>query len=483
MANFAVDVVESAPADRLAIVELARDGARRQWSFGQVAWAARTLAAQLHSLGVQRGDTVLTLVGNQPDWVAAMVACFRQGYVVLPCNEQLRAKDLALRLTACPPAAVVCAVRNEAVLRDAGWAGPTFWVPGLGERPAATPPPAAALGPLDPCLITFTSGTAGEPKAVLHGQRYLAGQRLQAEHWLAPQPGELVWCTAASGWSKSARNAFIAPWLRGAAALLHDARFDPAERLDLIEREGVNVLCMAPTEYRVIAKRATLRPIASLRGLVAAGEALNPEVLRAWQEATGLQIRDGYGQTETGQLTGMPPGEEVRPGSMGRALPGIALSIDDGELVADPATVPTFFLRYGGEARASQTVSWRTGDRVARDDDGFLFFEGRTDDVIISAGYRIGPFEVESALVGHDAVAEAAVVAAPDDERGSIVRAVVVLRDGFTASDDLARALQDHVKAQTAPYKYPRRVEFAAELPKTASGKVRRALLREEDGR
>ena len=184
---------------------------------------------------------------------------------------------------------------------------------------------------------------------MLHGQRYLAGQRVQAEHWLAPQPGELVWCTAASGWSKSARNAFIAPWLRGAAALLHDARFDPAERLDLLERERVNVLCMAPTEYRVIAKRATLRPIASLRGLVAAGEALNPEVLRAWEEATGLQIRDGYGQTETGQLTGMPPGEAVRPGSMGRALPGVGLSIDDGELVADPATVPTFFLGYQGD--------------------------------------------------------------------------------------------------------------------------------------
>ena len=480
MGNFAVDVVESASADRLALVELARDGARREWSFGQVATAARTRAAQLHGLRVRPGETVLTLVGNQPDWVATMVACFRQGYVVLPCNEQLRAKDLAQRLTMCPPAAVVCAARNEAVLRDAGWTGPTIWVPGAGERPGATPPPAAALGPLDPCLITFTSGTAGEPKPVVHGQRYLWGQRLQAEHWLAPQPGELVWCTAASGWSKSARNAFIAPWLCGAAALLHDARFDPAERLDLVEREGVNVLCMAPTEYRVIAKRATLRPIASLRGLVAAGEALNPEVLRAWQEATGTAIRDGYGQTETGQLTGAPPGQAVRPGSMGRALPGIALAIDDGELVAEPATVPTFFLRYGGEARASDTEPWRTGDRVARDEDGFLYFEGRKDDVIISAGYRIGPFEVESALVEHEAVAEAAVVAAPDDERGSIVRAVVVLRDGFMASDHLARALQDHVKAQTAPYKYPRRVEFAAELPKTASGKVRRALLREE---
>ncbi len=339
------------------------------------------------------------------------------------------------------------------------------------------------MSALDPCLITFTSGTAGQPKAVVHGQRYLDGQRVQAEHWLAPQPGELVWCTAASGWSKSARNAFIAPWIRGAAALLHDARFDPAERLDLLEREHVNVLCMAPTEYRVIAKRATLRPLPSLRGLVAAGEALNPEVLRAWQEATGLQIRDGYGQTETGQLTGMPPGREVRPGSMGVALPGIELAVEDGELVVDAATVPTFFLGYHGEEppdAAATGAPWRTGDRVTRDEDGYLYFEGRTDDVIISAGYRIGPFEVESALVAHPAVAEAAVVAAPDDERGSIVRAVVVLRDGHDPSRDLARALQDHVKAQTAPYKYPRRVDFAAELPKTASGKVSRALLREQ---
>ena len=482
MSNFAVDVVEAAPPDRLAVVELARDGARREWTFGAVAQAARTLAAHLHERGVRRGETVLTLVGNQPDWVAAMVACFRQGHVVLPCNEQLRAKDLALRLAACPPAAVVCDGRNERVLRDAGWVGPTIWVPGVLDRPAASSPPAADLAPLDPCLITFTSGTAGEPKAVVHGQRYLSGQRVQAEHWLAPQPGDLVWCTAASGWSKSARNAFIAPWIRGAAALLHDARFDPAERLDLLEREGVNVLCMAPTEYRVIAKRAALRPIASLRGLVAAGEALNPEVLRAWEEATGLQIRDGYGQTETGQLTGMPPGEEVRPGSMGRALPGVALSIDDGELVADPGTVPTFFLGYRGENAIAPPAAgpWRTGDRVTRDEDGYLFFEGRTDDVIISAGYRIGPFEVESALVEHQAVAEAAVVAAPDDERGSIVRAVVVLREQFVASDALARELQDHVKKQTAPYKYPRRVDFAAELPKTASGKVRRALLREQ---
>jgi acyl-coenzyme A synthetase/AMP-(fatty) acid ligase len=234
---------------------------------------------------------------------------------------------------------------------------------------------------------------------------------------------------------------------------------------------------MAPTEYRVIAKRAEPRPVDGLRGLVAAGEALNPEVLRAWHEATGLWIRDGYGQTETGQLTGMPLGETARPGSMGRPLPGMKLWIDDGELCLDPETVPTFFRGYLGDDSPEQDV-WRTGDRVAQDEEGFLHFEGRADDVIISAGYRIGPFEVESALVEHAAVAEAAVVAAPDDERGAVVRAVVVLRDGYAASDGLARELQDHVKAQTAPYKYPRIVDFAPELPKTPSGKIRRALLR-----
>src|SRR5688572_11006514 len=235
---------------------------------------------------------------------------------------------------------------------------------------------------------------------------------------------------------------------------------------------------MAPTEYRVISKRAEPRPAPSLRGLVAAGEALDPEVLGAWHEATGLWIRDGYGQTETGQLTGHTPGDAPRPGSMGRALPGIGLAVRDGELVLDPATDPTFMAGYLGEE--APAGPWRTGDRVRADEDGFLYFEGRTDDVIVSAGYRIGPFEVESALVAHRAVADAAVVAAPDDERGSVVRAVVVLRDGYDPSETLARALQDHVKAQTAPYKYPRRVDFAAELPKTASGKIRRAQLREQ---
>jgi len=476
--NFARDVVDAAPAERRALVELARDGRRREWSFGEVARRSASLAATFEAHGVGRGDVVLTLIGSRPEWVLAMVACFRIGAVVLPCNEQLRAKDLRLRLEIATPKLILVDERNVAELDAAGPDCTVLTVP--DEALFAAPAPAAVeLSATDPCLITFTSGTTGRPKGVLHGQRYLPGQLLQATHWLDPRPGELVWCTAASGWSKSARNAFIAPWLRGAAALLHDARFDPAERLEILASESVNVLCMAPTEYRVIAKRAELAPLPRLRGLVAAGAARNPGVLRVFQAGLALDIRDGYGQTETGQLTGMPPGEPARPGSMGRPLPGVDLRVEDGELVlANPATDPTFFLNNLGEDPPPAGAPWRTGDRVHQDEDGFLYFEGRADDVIISAGYRIGPFEVESALISHEAVAEAAVVEAPDEERGGVVRAIVVLRDGFEPGSELAAELQEHVRRETAPYKYPRIVDFADELPKTASGKIRRAELR-----
>jgi acyl-coenzyme A synthetase/AMP-(fatty) acid ligase len=477
--NFARDVVEAAPPGRRALVEIGRQGERREWTFGEVTDRSARLATTLASHGIARGDTVMTIIGNRPEWVFTMLACFRIGAIALPCNEQLRAQDLRLRIEAAGPTLIVADERDLAELSGARPGCEVLTIPDerLYQAPVGAPP--AELEPTDPCLITFTSGTTGEPKGVVHAQRYLPGQRLQAEHWLDARPDELVWCTAASGWSKSARNVFIAPWLRGASALLHDARFDPGQRLQILRQEGVNLLCMAPTEYRVIAKRLEIEPLPALRGLVAAGEPLNPEVIRAFKELTGVEIRDGYGQTETGQLTGNPVGRPVRPGSMGLPLPGVALSVDQAELVLDdPATDPTFFLAYVNGEPAPYTRPWRTGDRVSQDEDGYLYFEGRNDDVIISAGYRIGPFEVESALVSHPAVAEAAVVPAPDAERGAVVRAVVVLRDGFAASDALAFELQKHVQNQTAPYKYPRVVDFATELPKTPSGKVRRALLR-----
>jgi acyl-coenzyme A synthetase/AMP-(fatty) acid ligase len=478
--NFARDVVDAAPPDSRALVGINAGGDRREYTFAEVSDRSARLAQTLTAHGVTKGDVVLTLIGNRPEWVFAMVACFRIGAVVLPCNEQLRAHDLQHRLQAALPKLILFDERNVGELEAAKPACAVLSISD-GKLYAETQAPPAELQLTDPCLITFTSGTTGEPKGIVHGQRYLPGQRLQATHWLDARPGDLVWCTATTGWSKSARNAFIAPWINGAAALLHDGRFDPQQRLQIADRERVNVLCMAPTEYRVIAKRTTIKPVPSLRSLVAAGEALNPEVIRTFEETTGLQIRDGYGQTETGQLTSNPPGQPARPGSMGRPLPGVDLTTEDGELVLnDPRTDPTFFVAYlENHEPAPDTEPWSTGDRVEQDEDGYLYFESRSDDIIISAGYRIGPFEVESALVSHEAVAEAAVVAAPDDERGAIVRAVVVLRDGFAPNKDLATTLQDHVKEQTAPYKYPRIVDFVPELPKTASGKIRRAELRE----
>jgi acyl-coenzyme A synthetase/AMP-(fatty) acid ligase len=477
--NFAREVVDAAPADATALIELGRDGNRRKWRFGEVARASACLAGRLRAEGVGSGEVVMTLVGNRSEWALALVACFRIGAVVLPCTEQLRAADLQARLDLVRPRVVIADARNLGELgeTDAGERATVITIPDP-EIYAADPAPAVELDPEAPALIVFTSGTTGRPRAAVHPQRYLPGQELMARAWLGAREGDVVWCTASSGWSKSARNAFVAPWLCGATGLLHDARFDAAERLEVLERECVNVLCMSPTEYRLVAKRVPIRAPGSLRRLVAAGEALDAETLAGWREATGLAILDGYGQTETAHLTAPPADGDVRPGSMGRSLPGVRLWIDDGELVVDPATVPTFFSGYLGAPPASRSEPWRTGDRVHQDDDGYLYFDSRADDVIISSGYRIGPFEVESVLQSHPAVAEAAVVGMPDPDRGEIVRAVVVPAPGHTPSDELGRELQEHVKRLTAPYKHPRVVEFAVELPRTASGKLRRAELR-----
>jgi acyl-coenzyme A synthetase/AMP-(fatty) acid ligase len=469
--SFIRDFVEAADPLRPALVCITRHGERSEVSFGEVADRSARLAGVLAARGIGRGDVVMTVLGNRPEWVYGMLACWRLGAVALPCTEQLRPADLRARMDRVGPQAVLADTRDLALVAATRFDGIVVELPAAGLL-EAEPGPIVEPAVTEPALIVFTSGTADEPKPIRHGHGYLRGQHVQAEHWYGARPGDLCWCTAASGWSLSARNAFVAAWLRGATALLHDARFDPAERLELLERERVAVLCMSPTEYRAIAKRVDLRPLPDLRHACAAGEPLNPEVVRAWQDEVGVAIHDGYGQTETGHLTGMPIGPPVRPGSMGRPLPGFRAWIDQGELVVDPATVPTFFLD------GPRDRPWHTGDRVREDEEGYLWFEGRTDDVIISAGYRIGPFEVESALVSHPAVAEAAAVAAPDDVRGQVVRAVVVLREGYAPGAEIARELQEHVKEQTAPYKYPRVVDFADALPKTPSGKIKRAELR-----
>jgi acyl-coenzyme A synthetase/AMP-(fatty) acid ligase len=479
--NFIEDVMEASPASRLGIVAIDATDMRREWHFGELIARSAGLSGAMAARGVGRGDAVMTLIGSRVEWVLAMLACFRMGAMAMPCNPQLRHRDLQLRVDAAVPK--LC-IGQEELLGELPDGVPAMTLAEVTEaldedRPQETPADLADLDPDDPAVIIFTSGTTGEPRGVVYPQRYLLGQHLQAEHWFGARKGELAWCTAAPGWSKSTRNVFIAPWLTGAAALLHDARFDPAERLDVVEREGVNVLCQAPTEYRMLAKHSELRHIPSLRRMVSAGEPLNPEVIRLFRERLGTTIGDGYGQTETGAISGMRPddGEPARDGSMGRPLPGVEVRVVGGGLQVKPETVPSFFSHYLGE-EPFWGEWWATGDLVRQDEDGYLWFEGRDDDIIITAGYRVGPFEVESALLSHPAVAEAAAVPAPDDERGSVVRAVVVLADG-EPSERLAAELQDHVKRVTAPYKYPRIVEFAETLPKTPSGKIRRAELRD----
>ncbi len=485
--NFIEDVMERSPASRLGVVAVSANGERRDWHFGELIARSAGLSGAMAARGVGRGDAVMTLVGSRIEWVLAMLACFRMGAIAMPCNPQLRRHDLDHRVAATDPK--LC-IGEEELLSELPDGVPAMTMQDVADaldedRPQERPSEIAKLADDDPAVIIFTSGTTGEPRGVIYPQRYLLGQRLQAEHWFGAREGELSWCTAAPGWSKSTRNAFIAPWAMGSAAVLHDGRFDPAERLDLVEELGVNVLCQAPTEYRMLAKRTELRAIGSLRRMVSAGEPLNPEVIRLFRETMGMPIGDGYGQTETGAVTGMQPGDDdpAHDGSMGRALPGVEVRIsadgDDpasGELQIRPETVPSFFSHYVGEEPFAEDW-WATGDEVRMDDDGYLWFEGRDDDIIITAGYRVGPFEVESALVSHPAVAEAAAVPAPDEERGSIVRAIVVLAES-EPSEQLASELQDHVKAVTAPYKYPRIVEFAEALPKTTSGKIRRAELR-----
>jgi acetyl-CoA synthetase len=475
-ANFVRDFVETRPGAQRALVTLSESGQRHEHTFGSLSASSGSLAAALVEQGVGRGSVVLTLVGNRIEYVLSILACLRIGAAALPCSEQLRPKDIALRLARARPDLVVCDARNRPALDAAAPDCPVLTVPDASLFAGRAAPPAVELGPLDPAFVLFTSGTSGEPKLVTHGQRYVWGQRLQAAQWLAARPGELMWSTAAPGWSKSARNGFIAPWLCGAVALLQDRRFDPDERLDTVRREQVAVLCMAPTEYRLIAGHGPIAGAPSLRRLITAGEALGLPAAAAWRAQTGLEIADGYGQTETGHLAGVRPGERPPPGSMGRPLPGVRVEIVDGELSVDPASVPTFFLGYDGSPAPDGW--WHTGDRVRQDEDGWLYFEARADDVIVSAGYRIGPAEVESTLLGHAAVREAAVIGVPDAERGEVVAAVVVLCDGFAASDGLARELQEYVKAETAPYKYPRQVRFVDGLPKTDSGKIHRAGLR-----
>jgi acyl-coenzyme A synthetase/AMP-(fatty) acid ligase len=490
--NFARDVVERHEPERLAIRFCDRDGAVRDLTFGDVSEQAARWARLLRSRDISPGDRVLVLVGKTPEWHAIMLAALKVGATAIPCSEMLRAKDLDFRVRHSGAGLLVAdpGCRSEV---GAMAEGPD--VVYVGETELGDPDHAIAdTAAEDPAFILYTSGTTKDPKGVVHVHRYTWAKRAQAERWLDARPGDLVWCTAGTGWAKSIWNVLLGPWSCGAGVVLHEGGFDPDERFRLIESLGPTVLCQAPTEYRLMAKLERLGEydVSRVRHMVSAGEPLNPEVIRAFEGAFGRTIHDGYGQTENTLLVGNFPGAEIRPGSMGLPAPGYDVRVidDDGEEapvdeegdVALRGDAPALFAGYWNAPEETAAVyrgDWYvTGDRAVRDDDGYLWFTGRADDVILSAAYRIGPFEVESALLEHPAVAESAVVGKPDPDRGQIVKAFVVLRPGRDGDSTLAAELQKHCKRVTAPYKYPREIEFVGELPKTRSGKIRRVELR-----
>jgi acyl-coenzyme A synthetase/AMP-(fatty) acid ligase len=495
--NFTRDVVERLAPARPALRLVGRDGAARDVPFGEVTSRTRQWAALLRAHHVRPGDRVLVLVGKTAEWHPIMLAALKVGAVSIPCSEQLRARDLSFRAEHSGAALLVADPAARAEIAAMEHRPDVVYVDEADLRHESDETADTAAS--DPAFILYTSGTTKHPKGVVHTHAFTWAKRLQAEHWLGAEPGDFVWCTASTGWAKSVWNVLLGPWSRGAAAVLHEGGFDPEDRFELIRRLGVTVLCQAPTEYRLMAKLGELGrfDLSHVRHLVSAGEPLNPEVIRAFEEAFGKTIRDGYGQTENTLLVGNFPGMEIRPGSMGLPSPGheVAVIDEDGaELppgeegdVALRGRPPSLFAGYYEAPEETAAVfrgDWYvTGDRATRDREGYFWFTGRADDVILSAAYRIGPFEVESALLEHAAVAESAVVGKPHAERGQIVKAFVVLRPGFAAGDDLVRELQEHCRGVTAPYKYPREIEFVDSLPKTRSGKIRRVELRklEED--
>jgi len=351
----------------------------------------------------------------------------------------------------------------------------------------------------EPAICYYTSGTTREPKAVLHSHAYTWSHQYTGRDWLDLKPGDVHWTTSDTGWAKAAYGVLFGPWMNGITTFMYNGRFEPKKELELLSRYKVSSFCAPPTEYRMLIKEdLTQHKFAALRSCTGAGEALNPGVIQAWKEQLGLDIRDGYGQTETIILAANLPGMKIKPGSMGLPFQGHDVRVVDeglketkdgevGQIAVriNPERPPSLFLEYWKNADETAAAFrgdyYLTGDQATRDSDGYLWFVGRADDVIISAGYRIGPFEVESALLEHPAVMESAVVASPDSERGSIVKAFVRLKPGTEKGDALVRELQEHVKRVTAPYKYPREIEFMDELPKTISGKIRRIDLRRHE--
>jgi acetyl-CoA synthetase len=515
--NPVVDILERWASEAPTDVALVSIGPDRQLvktqSTADLALESRRMARALVSLGVTKGERVLIMMSRVPAWYTAMLGTLRIGAVAIPTPNQCTERDVAFRINAAKPVALIadeaaaCRVgesvgRNlycrhrimwsEAGTQQPGWLDLDALLNAAGDGAAPEDPTSFS----DPLLIFFTSGTVSYPKMVLHRQSYPLGHVSTARDWHGVGRGDRHWTVSDTGWAKAAWGSLFGQWHERATVIQANlAKPSAASILSIIRDHAVSSFCAPPTLYRLLVQENLKAfDLGCLRQCTGAGEPLNPEVIRTWKEGTGITIRDGYGQSETTLLVGNTLGLRVKPGSMGKPISGYEMAVVDDEgqplppgqlgniaVATAPRPIGLFseYLHNEEETRKAFRSGWYfTGDKGSVDDEGYFWFSSRADDVITSAAYRIGPFEVESALIEHPAVLEAAVVGKNDPARTQIVCAFVILAKGYAASNALTQELQEHVKRVTAPYKYPREIHYCTELPKTISGKIRRSELR-----
>jgi acetyl-CoA synthetase len=505
--NWALDYFDAMAAgnDRPALRIVRDDGTDRTFSFAEMTRRSNQVANLLRAQGARRGDRLLLMLPNVVETWETILACMKLGVVVIPATPQLTPRDLADRFERGGVRHVVTDADGAA--KFAGLTGDYTKLIVGGDQPGWTRFDGAREVPndfapdgdtraTDPLLLYFTSGTTAKPKLVLHTHVSYPVGHLSTMYWIGLQPGDVHWNISSPGWAKHAWSSFFAPWNAGATIFIYDyQRFDAKRVLDTVVRCGVTTLCAPPTVWRMLIGENLAGYHAALREVTSAGEPLNPEVIDRVRQAWGLTIRDGYGQTETTAQVGNSPGQPVHAGSMGRPLPGYRIALLDAE--GEPSEEGQIALPLTGhgddetplglmvgylddESQATGAMAgghYRTGDVAHRDSNGYITYVGRADDVFKSSDYRISPFEIESALIEHPLVAEAAVVPSPDAMRLSVPKAFCVLRGDTTPTRDVALGIFRFVRERLPAYKRVRRVEFA-ELPKTISGKIRRVELR-----
>ncbi|QHC60294.1 AMP-binding protein [Rathayibacter sp. VKM Ac-2760] len=507
--NWAVDWFDEIAIgnERTALWIVEEDGSETKVSFDEMRWRSDEVAAWLHSVGVEQGDHVLLMLGNRLELWESMLAIMKLGAVILPTTTLLSPADLADRLERGEVAHVIAdasetgkfAGMAEGVGRIAvGGAAagvPDGWLDYADSIEAPGIAPTVVVDSTDACLVYFTSGTTSKPKMVVHSHESYPVGHLSTLYWLGVQPGDVHSAISSPGWGKHAWSCFFAPWNAEATVFVYNySRFSPAALREQLDRAGVTTFCAPPTVWRMLIQSELGAKPRALAEILSAGEPLNPEVIATVEREWGLTIRDGYGQTETTAIIANPPGAEVVSGAMGRPLPGVAIALIDpvtgessstGEICLDLSTEPVNLMSgyLGDEERTSRARAdgyFHTGDVAVRAVDGTITFLGRTDDIFKSSDFKISPFEVESVLLQHPAVAESAVVPAPDPTRHSVVKAYVALAEGWEPTAETAAAIFRHTDELLSSFERVRRIEFH-ELPKTISGKIRRVELRERE--